>query len=99
MLLEGARHMTFTGRSAAAFDVVTQTQQSIQRDPNTGRETIQTENGPNRPSAVFLSDRTLFQRVKLVTLIFWDAYLKGQTTARDLLVQDKMPGGVTITKK
>jgi predicted dienelactone hydrolase len=99
VMLQGARTMTFTGRSSAAFDTVRTENSTLVRDPQTGREVLQQENGPNQPSTVFLSDRRLFERVKVVSRMFLDAYLKNEQAARDLLVQDKMPGGVTLTAK
>ena len=93
--------MSFTGSSTAAFDVVTR---EVTLPPNTQYpqqpQVIQpVQRMPGGATQAYLSDRAIFQRVKVISLAFLDAYLRGQTTARDLLTQDKMPSGVTITVK
>lgn len=99
VLIEGARHTTFTGRSSATFEVTSTDSTVMTTNPNTGRQQVQQQAGPNQASRTFLNDRTLFQKVKVISLIFWDSALKGQAGARALLTQEKMPSGVTITAK
>ena len=90
VLIEGARHSSFTGTSLASFEVRTQPiQQTMQSNPN----------APMATSPGFVSDRNLFQKIKVTSIVFWDAYLKNDSDARDLLKSDKVPSGVQLTMK
>jgi len=42
-----------------------------------------------RGALVFGNDRRIFQIVKITSLAFWDAYLKSDSTARELLQPQK----------
>lgn len=100
VLLLGARGTSFTGSSSAAFTVSPQAGTYPATNPNPMNPTLpQQPAGPGRATPMYITDNNLFQKIKLTSLIFWDAYLKGETPARDLLTQDKMPGGVTLLKK
>jgi predicted dienelactone hydrolase len=96
VLIQGARHSSFTGSSSAAFDVPYQRSPYPSSNPNMPQ---QTANGQPIASPAYTSDRNTFQKIKLTSQLFWDAYLKGQASTRDLLVQEKMLSGVTLTKK
>lgn len=99
VLIQGARHTSFTGQSASAFDVQTSVveQPSIRQSPNT--VPVQPSTAVNSTAPAFFSDRTVFQKIKLTSLLFWETALKNATEARDLLVQDKLPSGLTLEKK
>lgn len=101
VLIDGARSSTFTGLSGSAFDVrtVTPTQYPTTQNPNYPMTVPQPGTPQSVTAPAYYNDRNLFQKVKVTSLIFWDAYLKTQAPARELLTQDKMPSGVTITKK
>ncbi len=96
VLLRGGRHSSFTGTSAGAFDIV----RPAQNDPMVG--TRNPTQSPTAPSRTFFSNRNLFQKVKITSLVFWDAYLKDGPAARDLLQPDKLSQvapGVELQKK
>ena len=102
VFIQGARSTSFTGGSASAFDT---TNRNVTPAPQgqypsyPGSYPTQVQPMPGGATAGFMSDRNVFQKIKIASLIFWDAYLKGQPSAHDLLTQDKMPSGVTITAK
>jgi predicted dienelactone hydrolase len=101
VVLEGATHTTFTGRSSSTFDIASRADINVPSstvNPNQVPQQ-QTSIGPGATSPAFYSDRTLFQKVKITSVIFWEAALKDSSTARNLLVQEKMPSGVTIAGK
>jgi predicted dienelactone hydrolase len=102
VLIQGARSTSFTGGSASAFDT---TNRNVTPGPQgqypsyPGQYPTQVQPMPGGATSGFLSDRNVFQKIKITSLIFWDAYLKGLPSAHDLLTQDKMPSGVTIASK
>ena len=94
VLIEGARHSTFTGTSLASFPIESRS------TPVMSPGMQQTTASPlPATSSGFISDRNLFQKVKVTSVIFWDAYLKNDSKARELLQPDKIPSGVQLTKK
>lgn len=92
VLIQGARHSSFTGTSMAGFDVQ---RPAVMTNPNTQ----QPANATVSASPAFVSDRNLFQKIKVTSVVFWDAYLKNDAKARDLLQPDKLGSGVELTKK
>jgi predicted dienelactone hydrolase len=100
-VIEGATHTTFTGRSSSTFDVSQRMDAAMPvSTPNPNQPPqIQPGTPTNATSPAFYSDRTLFQKVKIVSMIYWEAELKNLAKARELLVQEKMPSGVTISSK
>jgi predicted dienelactone hydrolase len=104
VLLQGARHSTFGG-TYTPVDIPMTTSIPNQPNPyppgdprnNYPYYPQQTQvNGPINPQ----SGRASFNDVRLISLAFWDAYLKGETKGREFL--DKSAGtlgGVTLEKK
>jgi len=90
VLIPGASHMSFTG-ALNVFDL----------PPEMPRQAINQPGGmmpqQQRPSLV---SRTGFGTIKIVSFVFWDAYLKGDPTAREALSGQQLEtSGVKIEKK
>lgn len=91
VLIPGASHMSFTG-GLGVFDLPPEMPRQGINQPG-GMTPVQQQ----RPS--FLG-RTGFGTIKLVSLIFWDAYLKNDPTAREALSGQQLEtSGVKIEKK
>lgn len=92
VLIDGARHVSFTGQigffEAAPLPVPTST------SPQPPQQ--------QRGAMVFSSERRIFQIIKITSLAFWDAYLKNDSNARELLQPQKYEtsfAGAHITAK
>jgi predicted dienelactone hydrolase len=107
VLLQGARHSTFAG-TYAPVDIpqTTSIPQAIPtgspyppgdpRNPDQVYQNVQNPQAQMNPQF----GRGAFNEVRMISLAFWDAYLKGETKGREFL--DKTApglGGVTIEKK
>jgi len=86
VLIDSARHSSFTGQ-IGFFD---STPMNVPRTTTDayGRPVQVPEQQP-RGALVFGNDRRIFQIVKITSLAFWDAYLKSDSTARELLQPQK----------
>ena len=57
------------------------------------------QQNPQQRPALF-ANRGTFNTIKITSLAFWDAYLKNDTTARELLSPEKLQAsGITLEKK
>jgi len=104
VLLQGARHSTFLGTFTPVN--IPQTT-SIPQQPNAyppgdprnnypNYQPMQPVNGPVNPQV----GRASFNDVRLISLAFWDAYLKGEAKGREFLDKNAGTlGGVTLEKK
>jgi predicted dienelactone hydrolase len=98
VVIDGARHASFTGRLEDLIRTVVPEQEAINNDPTPRRETI-----PARPDAsrerttLSGNERMIFARVKGLSLAFWDLALKDQTKGREALEQ--AGGGATVETK
>ncbi|HYU24301.1 MAG TPA: hypothetical protein VEO74_03780, partial [Thermoanaerobaculia bacterium] len=104
VLLQGGRHSTFAGTFAPVDIPQTSSipQQPGAYPPGDPRNTYPNyqpmQPGSRQTNPQF--GRASFNDIRIVSLAFWDAYLKGETKGRELL--DKTAGtlgGVTIEKK
>lgn len=106
VLLNGARHSTFAGTFAPVD--IPQTTSIPMRNPNNpyppgdprnpypDYEPMRTQSGPVNPQL----GRASFNEVRIISLAFWDAYLKGNAKGHEFL--DKTAGtlgGVTLEKR
>ena len=94
VLIPGASHLTFTGGTGAiAFE-------PMQTSPaGYGQRGSYPQQNPQQRPAVF-ANRGTFNTIKITSLAFWDAYLKNDTTARELLSPEKLQAsGITLEKK
>ena len=69
-------------------------------DPMVG--TTNVSRGTSAPSREFYSGRNIFQKVKITSLVFWDAYLNSDAKAQELLQPGKLASvapGVELTRK
>jgi predicted dienelactone hydrolase len=86
--IEGARHMSFTGRFADLEDELPMFDErrggSMARPTTDAWGNVQ-QQPRDRTDSVFERERRVFAAVKLATVAFWDAYLKGDAKARDYL--------------
>ena len=95
VLLKGGRASSYTASTAGAFDVV-----RPMNDPMVG--TTNVSRGTTAPSREFYSGRNLFQKIKITSLVFWDAYLKRDAKAQELLQPTKLSSvapGVELIRK
>lgn len=101
LLITGAGHLSFTGASLPFTEYQTQTVQTTQTDPY-GRPVIVPQTVQQPRTVGVVSERRIFQIVKITSLAFWDAYLKSDTSARELIQPAKFEssiGGGTMSVK
>ncbi len=103
-LIEGARHLSFTGMASgidpgpeqtAVYDPMNPNGPVV--DPRTGQQVQQQQ--PRRNNGSFEGDRNVFRNIRTVSLIFWDAYLKDDLKARELLKPETFGSSVLIERK
>ncbi|MDQ6799768.1 MAG: alpha/beta fold hydrolase [Acidobacteriota bacterium] len=90
-LIDSARHSSFTGQ--VSFYDMTPTMPTTSSSPYYGQQ--QPMQQQPRGAMVVGNDRRIFQMIKIASLAFWDAYLKSDQTARDLLQPQKFEGAFT----
>ncbi len=96
VLIEGARHSTFTGVSSGPLSREETVYPGPTIDPMTGRQVMPTTQ-PQGES--YISERGVFDRIRSIALTFWDAYLKSDAKAREKLSAAQFGGNVTVEKK
>ena len=92
VLIPGASHLSFTGGAGAiAFE-------STQTSPyGYGQRGNYPQQNPQRST---YANRGPFNTIKITSLTFWDAYLKNDPGAREVLTPEKLQAsGVTLQKK
>ena len=95
VLIPGARHSSFTGTSSAAFEVTDRgSSQGMYPGGNPNNPYGQSNTQPGGATPRYIGDRRIFGTIKVASLIFWEAYLKNETKARDLLQPDKFKSAV-----
>jgi len=101
VLLEGARRSSFLG-TYAPIDIPQTTsipmpQTRDPRNPYTQPEMVQQpRGGPVNPQV----GRQVFSNIRVLSLAFWDAYLKGETKGKELLTKNsEVLGGVKVETK
>lgn len=93
VLIDGARYASFTGQ-VSIFALEPGTRPMTQTDPY-GRPVAQQPLPQQQGGVVIANDRQVFNIAKMTSLAFWDAYLKSDTTARDLLQPAKYEASVS----
>jgi predicted dienelactone hydrolase len=106
VLLQGARHSVFAGTFVPA-DIPQTTSIPVRnpenpyppgdpRNPYPDYQTMRTTGGPVNPQV----GRGSFNDIRLISLAFWDAYLKGEAKGREFLDKTAASlGGVTIERR
>lgn len=96
-LVSGARHTSFIGGFGRdTFEPIQPIPQPIGQTGNYPQQYPQQQ----RNNFGFASDRHVLQLIKITSLAFWDAYLKNDAKARELLTPEKLQSsGVTLEKK
>ena len=100
VLIEGARHSTFTGMAPTTFETTGTPPMMIPTgrvDPMTGREIYVQEQ--QRTDSNYVPERSLFDRIRTIGLTFFDAYLKNETKAKERLSGGQLGSNVTVEKK
>ena len=82
VLIDGARYSSFTGQ-VGVFAMATPT--AMTPTDQYGRPITQQPLPQQTGGMVFGNDRQIFGIAKITSLAFWDAYLKNDTSARELL--------------
>lgn len=99
IVLEGARHASFTGRMEDLIASVHMEDEGINLDPTPTRDTIRAmppQTGRNR-MMLSESERNIFNRIKGYSLAFWDLYLKADAKGREAL--EAQTSAATVEKK
>ncbi|HEX7151659.1 MAG TPA: alpha/beta fold hydrolase [Thermoanaerobaculia bacterium] len=93
--IEGARHMSFSGRLAdlTTEDLRTPPQPIPERDRTTGR-TVQRDPRQRSTQPLFLRERGVFGMIRTTSLAFWDAYVRKETSGREYL--DRLQGRTDV---
>lgn len=101
VLIEGARHGSFTGSNRP--DVPTDSSYTTYEptiDPRTGREVQVPVTRTNRPVMAMPNDRNVQQSIRIISLAYWDAYLKDVPKAKEQLAKPENFGnGVELLRK
>jgi predicted dienelactone hydrolase len=92
VLIDGARHSSFTGQ-VGFFDSTPMSNYPQPSNNPYGQQQLPPQQ--QRGAMVFGNDRRVFQIVKITSLAFWDAYLKNESSARDLLQPQKYESAFT----
>jgi predicted dienelactone hydrolase len=94
VLIDGARYSSFIGQSGIfANDVMVNTP-SMATDPY-GRPIMVQPQQQSRGGVVYANTRSIFGTIKITSLAFWDAYLKNDASAKDLLQPTKYDASFT----
>jgi len=105
---EGARHTTFTGGLGIFgedLEVSPTTYTTVPMTDEYGRQVYVEQRTPGREKGenAYLRDRNIFSAIKSASLTFWDAYLKGEKSAKEKVAGkdfEQLNGGhVTVEKK
>ncbi len=98
VVLEGARPASFTGRVEDVIRSVAMEESQISDNPTPGRDVTRTmPRDPGRERVtISANERAIFNRVKGLSLAFWDTYLKGDAKGREGLEQG---AGSVVEKK
>ncbi|HEX2061257.1 MAG TPA: hypothetical protein VHK90_10990 [Thermoanaerobaculia bacterium] len=109
VVIAGARHGSFTGRMSAMMPTVPREEvdhRPVIGDPrddprrNPINEPERTDpRRPGRESMGALRERGLFNNIKVISLAFWDAYLRGDAEGRTVLENAGSRGGIELVKK
>jgi len=86
VLIDGARHSSFTGQIGFFDSSPMSTTPQPSMNPY-GQQQVPPQQ--QRGAMVFSNDRRIFQIVKITSLAFWDGYLKDDSSARELLQPQK----------
>jgi predicted dienelactone hydrolase len=99
VLIQQARHTTFTGM-AAPYQGTSAPPMMIPTgriDPMTGQPIYVEEQ--QRGNTSYIPERSLFERIRSLGLTFWDAYLKGEAKAKESLAAAEPQGSNVIMEK
>ena len=100
VVLEGARHASFTGRMDPSIQGSPAVEQPMLGDPNNTRIPRNTDpRQPGRESVAGLRIRGAFAQIKAISLAFFDAYLRNHAEGRTTLEGAGTRGGVELVKK
>lgn len=100
IVIDGARHASFTGRIDPVLEASRNAEEPMLGDLRPGTQpTTADRRQPGREGAAGLRIRGVFAQVKAISLAFWDAYLKGDAEGRKTLEGAGGRGGVELVKK
>jgi pimeloyl-ACP methyl ester carboxylesterase len=91
VVIDGARYTSFTGQ-VGFYEVAPMTPVPTSTNPYYGQQQVPQQ---QRGAVVFGNDRRIFAMVKIASLAFWDAYLKNETSAKELLQPQKFDASFT----
>lgn len=108
--IEGARHMSFTGRFADIAEELSRAReeerdraQPVNPFNPTQQQREQDRRGQVRDASLE-KERRIFTAIKIASTAFWEAYLKGETAAREFLqsksgVESLNGGAIQVERK
>lgn len=102
VVLEGARHASFTGRIDPSTEAMRTRQDPMLGDPTPTTRTPSPTTDPRRPgreSVAGLRFRGTFAQIKAISLAFFDTYLRNDAEGRTTLEGAATRGGVELVKK
>lgn len=101
VVIGGATHGTFTGRTTASMPVAPRDDQPMLGDPSLNPVTQQRvdPNRPGRESVGALRERGTFANIKALSLAFFDAYLRNDAEGRTALENAASRGGIELLRK
>jgi predicted dienelactone hydrolase len=95
MLIEGASQASFTGRRDDLLQAAARREEQLRMPDRDG--VVRPAPQARMSEAMFLRERDVFNSIKVLSLAFWDAYLRGDDAGRAVLERSR--GGVTIERK
>lgn len=108
IVVSGARHGSFTGRTSAMQPTLSPHQPQLgdpTRDPERGRGSpaepprAQDPRRPGTESPSALRERGTYDDIKAISLMFWDRYLRATEEGRNALEYANARGGIEVVRK
>lgn len=98
VVIDGARHASFTGRIDPMMEGASRPSQNPILGDN-GRQLPVDPRSPTREGSAGLRIRNIFGQVKAISLAFWDTYLRNDAEGRTTLEGAGSRGGIELVKK
>lgn len=96
LVIEGARHGTFTGRADAFIEAIARESAAEQALRPDGTRAVRP---PSRAAAAALHHQEMFAAARGLSLAFWDTYLKSDAKAREALEKAGERKGLVVERK
>ncbi|HEX7708270.1 MAG TPA: alpha/beta fold hydrolase [Thermoanaerobaculia bacterium] len=94
-LIEGASHASFTGRRDDILEAAARREEQMRMPDRDG--VVRPAPQVRMSEGMFLRERDVFNSIKVLSLAFWDTYLRADDAGREVL--ERTRGGVTIERR